>query len=212
MKSVNDVIKDVLYESDKKFWKDIYDKEEDHWVNKEPSNLTKKIIIRYDKFDKIGKVLEIGCAAGIDTFILATIANKVVGIDIVPEAIKIAKENLKEQPKKIRDRVTFKVGDAEHLDFKDGEFNFVYSLSVLHTTNINKSLKEIRRVLDDDDGKAVIYVFIGKGDKELSPKEFIFACEKYFNIVEEPEKIKVKKDKEDDHTAMIVHLEVKNED
>ncbi len=202
---MHDVLNDVLHESEKKFWKGIYDKDEEHWTDKEPRNLTKKVVKRYDKVDKI---LEIGCAAGIDTFLLARMADKVVGIDIVPDAVKLAKKNLKKQPKKIRDKVTFKVGDAEHLEFKDNAFDFVFSLSVLHTTNINKSLKEVRRVLNDE-GKAVIYVFVGEG---LKAKDFISAVEKYFKIVGEPEKIKVKKDKEDKHTAMIVHLEAKDED
>lgn len=202
MKSVKDVIADSLYESDKKFWKKVYDKEEEHWTKKEPSNLTKKVVNKYDKFDRI---LEVGCAAGIDTFLLATITkDKIIGIDITEEAIELAKKNLKEQPKKIREKVKFEIGDVENLKYKDEKFDFVYSLSVLHTTDIDKSLKEIRRVLNDD-GKAVIYVFIGKGKKELDPKKFIAACKKYFNISEKPEKVKTK-DKE--HTAMIVHLEV----
>jgi len=202
MKSVKDVIADALYESDKRFWKKIYNKEEEHWTEKEPSNLTKKVVNEYDKFDRI---LEIGCAAGIDTFLLATITkDKIIGIDITEEAIELAKKNLKEQSKRIRKKVKFEIGDVEHLKYEDDEFDFVYSLSVLHTTDINKSLKEIHRVLNDD-GKAVIYVFIGKGKKELDPKKFMTVCKKYFNIDKKPEKVKTK-DKE--HTAMIVYLEV----
>ena len=208
MKSVKDVMKEVLNESDKKFWKKVYDDGEEHWTKKKPSNLTKSIVKKYGKFDRI---LEIGCAAGIDTFLLATIARKeIVGIDIVPEAVEMAKENLKEQSKGIRDKVKFRTGDAEDLKYKDEAFDFVYSLSVLHTTDINKSLKEIRRVLNDE-GKAVIYVFIGKGRNELNPKEFISVCEKYFDLTEKPEEVEVQ-DKEEKHKALIVHLEVKNED
>lgn len=196
----------LLNESDKKFWKNVYKKEEAHWEDKEISNLTKSIVRKYDNFKN---VLEIGCAAGVDTFFLAKYTDKITGIDIVEDVIRIAKENLKKQPIKIQKKVVFETGDAEKLKYKDGIFDFVYSLSVLHTTDINKSLKEIRRVLNDD-GKAVIYVFTkgNIGDKVVKKKDFIEVCEKYFDIEEQEEVDLIDKDSDQKHKhkALIVYL------
>ena len=57
-----------LKESEFGFWKKVYGDNEAHWLDKNPSNLTKRVIKKYRPFNNI---LEIGCAAGIDTFLLA---------------------------------------------------------------------------------------------------------------------------------------------
>lgn len=195
--------KEFVDESEEAFWKSIYKEGEDHWTNKNPSNLTKSVI---SKFDKLGNVLEIGCAAGIDTFLLATASDSVVGIDIVPKAIDIASANLKNQPRGIQKKIIFEVGDAEKLKYKDGQFDFVYSLSVLHSTDISKSLKEVNRVLSDK-GKAVIYVFIGSDSDTVDRKKFLDICKEHFTLVSSKD-ITAKKDSSGDkHDALIVWLE-----
>lgn len=198
----------IFFESEKKFWTDVYEEDEAHWIDKDVSNLTKAAVKKYGDFKN---VLEIGCAAGIDTFYLAKHSERIVGIDIVEDVVKIAKKNLKQQPKEIREKIKFEVGDAEKLRFKDAQFDFVYSLSVLHSTNVNKSLKEVRRVLSDE-GHAVIYVYVGGdgGDLIADNDKFIGVCEKYF-IVEKREAVKIKSDGEDKHKheALIVYLKTK---
>ena len=165
--------------SDKKFWTGVYQGEGPEWTKKKPSNLTRYVI---SKYKPLGKVLEIGSAAGIDSFLLATVADSVIGIDIVDEAVAQAKKNLKDQSKSIQDKVKFEVGDAEKLRFNDNSFDFVFSLSVLHDTNITKSLAEINRVLSPE-GRAVIYAYV-KGERKTSEKEFIDECGKYFTILD----------------------------
>ena len=190
-------------ESEKPFWKNIYQKDKAHWIDKKPSQLTRRAITKYG--GNWNKILEIGCGAGIDTFLLATaVKEKVIGIDITEDAIKIAKENLKQQSKEIQNKVIFETGDAEKLKYKDGEFDFVYSLSVLHSTDVSKSLKEIARVITDN-GTAVLYVFIGSKKEEVSDKEFLDTCEKYFQV-EEKSKIVIKDAAKDKHLARIVFL------
>lgn len=190
-----------LLETEQKFWDTIYKDKEAHWIDKNPSNLAKKAISKYDKFDK---VLEIGCGAGIDTFLLATVANKITGIDLVSNAVDLAKKNLEKQPKDIKSKITFEVGDAEKLKYQDSEFDFVYSLSVLHSTDVNKSLKEVARVLKDD-GKAVIYVYVGKDKEEIDEELFLNTCNKFFDI-ESKNKVDLKDKANDKHTALIVFL------
>ncbi len=196
-----------LSESEKDFWEDVYDSNEDHWTDKEVSRLTKTAVNKYGNFDN---VLEIGCAAGIDTFYLAQYSKNVIGIDIVSDVIDLANKNLNKQPKEIRSKVKFEIGDVEKLKYNDNQFDFVYSLSVLHSTDYKKSLKEVRRVLTND-GNAVIYVYVdgNTGDKIANKKDFLNICEKYFNI-EKEQVVETKKDSGGNyHIALIVYLECK---
>lgn len=192
--------------SDKKFWTGVYEGENPEWIKKKPSNLTRYAI---SKYKPLGRVLEIGSAAGIDSFLLATVADSVVGIDIVDEAVAQAKKNFKDQPKSIQDKVRFEVGDAEKLEFDDDSFDFVFSLSVLHDTDIIKSLAEINRVLSPK-GNVVIYAYV-KGERKISEKKFIDESEKYFTILD-----KSLKDTTDStgakRTALIIELESKKEE
>jgi ubiquinone/menaquinone biosynthesis C-methylase UbiE len=195
-----------IIESEKKFWASIYKSEKAHWLDKKPSNLSKKVV---RKFGNLGNVLEIGCAAGIDTFYLAEHSTSIVGIDIVPDAIEIAKENLTKLKPSIQKKITFETGDAERLKYRDDSFDFVYSLSVLHSTNISKSLPEVKRVLTDK-GRAVIYVYTGDGKEEVDQDKFLDVCQDLFEVTKQ-EEIEIKKDAgEDTHHALIVWLEVKN--
>ena len=197
-----------ITETEKKFWQNVYDSEDDHWVDKEVSRLAKKAVKVFGPFKS---VLEIGCAAGIDTFYLARHSKSIIGIDIIQDVIDIAKTNLKKQPKSIQSKIIFETGDAEKLKYNDKQFDFVYSLSVLHSTNIKKSLKEIRRVLIDT-GKSIIYVYIKSNTKDtvVDKNEFLTTCNKYFNIVSQNE-VEIKKDDGgNNHVSLIVFLEVKN--
>jgi ubiquinone/menaquinone biosynthesis C-methylase UbiE len=193
-----------LSESEKEFWEDVYDEEESHWETKDVSRLTKAVIRKYKKFDK---VLEIGSAAGIDTFYLAEYCKSIIGIDIVKDVVATANKNLKNQSKKIQARCSFQQGDAEKLVFDDGQFDFVYSLSVLHSTDLSISLAEVNRVLADD-GHAVIYVFVG-GDEGTDKDKFIELCDDIFTI-DKTDDIIVKEDAGgDQHNACIVWLSKK---
>jgi len=200
---LSDEIKKIAKEvqsSEKKFWAEVYEEDEAHWTDKEVSKLTKSIVKKYGSFKNI---LEIGCAAGIDTFYLAKYTNnKIIGIDIISDIINQA-VNLKKQSKNLQNKITFEIGDAEKLKYDNESFDFVYSLSVLHTTDINKSLSEINRVLTKN-GNAVIYIFI---DEELNKNKFLDICKKYFNINQQ-EIVSVKHDDGGDkHKALITYLE-----
>jgi len=165
-------------------------------MNKEVSKLAKDAVKKYAPFKN---VLEIGSAGGIDTFYLAKYTKKITGIDIVIDAIETANIRLKEYNEDIRRKVKFCLGDTEKLKFPDATFDFVYSLSVLHSTDITKSLKEIFRVLTKD-GHAIVYILIGKN--KLNPFYFLSLIKKYF-ILENKYEVDVKKEK---HKALIVFL------
>lgn len=86
------------------------------------------------------KVLDVGCAIGIHSKILAQRGAKIYGIDISREMIKIAKSRV---PKG-----NFRVADMKKLPFDSNTFDLVfYGLSLHYVKNITKVMKEAYRVL-----------------------------------------------------------------
>ncbi len=197
-----------LFEAEKIFWNDVYKTDQAHWIDKKVSNLTKYVCKKYGSFKT---VLEVGCAAGIDTFYIAQHTSKqVIGIDIASKVIDIAKKNLAGQPEETQKKIIFETGNVENLRFHENYFDFVYSLSVLHSTDINKSFKEVRRVLTSD-GKAVIYVYVNEKEhkRSYSEQDFIDISNKYFKILKTSTKEIPADAGGDKHTAFILELQSK---
>ncbi len=92
--------------------------------------------------------LDIGCGAGVDTLVAATMVGpegKVIGVDLVPEMLEQAKANLKKTSLK---NVAFQEGSAEQLPFPDGTFDVVISNGVFNLIpDKAKALREVFRVL-----------------------------------------------------------------
>lgn len=91
--------------------------------------------------------LEIGCGVGIGAQVIAEQfgAKKVIAIDIDPDQIERAKNNL---PIALRGVIEFKVEDAMALEEKDETFDAVFSFGVLHhMEDWKRAVKEISRVL-----------------------------------------------------------------
>ena len=87
-------------------------------------------------------ILDIGCGMGMDSRQLYKCGFDVTAIDLTEIAIKIARERAG------NDNIGFKQGNAEHLDFKEEQFDYVWSNGVLHhTPNIQKAIDEVYRVL-----------------------------------------------------------------
>ena len=100
-------------------------------------------------------VLEVGCGLGTDGAQFAKAGAKYTGIDLTDAAVDLAKRRFElfDLPG------TFRVADAERLDFPDNSFDFVYSHGVLHhTPDTTAAVREIHRVLRPG-GKAVIMLY-----------------------------------------------------
>ena len=104
--------------------------------------------------DKIGSVLEVGVGNGRDSIHFARSGVTTSSIDIVPAAVKLAKKNAKDAEVD----VDIRVANAEKLPFDDSSFGAYFSLSVLHSTDLTKSLPEMYRVLKSD-GLAFVYIY-----------------------------------------------------
>lgn len=91
-------------------------------------------------------VLDIGCGPGNITAGLARKVDhgSVIGIDISDAVIELARA---EQGHKVPN-LSFRVGDAYHLEFPDEHFDVVYAHQVLqHLARPVEALREMRRVL-----------------------------------------------------------------
>lgn len=135
-------------------WKKVYEEQGAHWMDDlQPSQFAQEFA---QKLVKEGKesLLEIGCANGRDSILFAIAGLQVKAIDLVPAAVEAAKQNAEQAGVS----VDFQEGNAESLSFEDGAFDAVFSLSVLHSTDMNKSIPEVFRVLKSN-GWASIYIY-----------------------------------------------------
>jgi SAM-dependent methyltransferase len=93
-------------------------------------------------------VLDIGCGTGVDTLLAAMMAGpsgKAGGVDIVPEMLQRAEENLKMTDLK---NVSFQKASGEKLPFEDNRFDVVISNGVINLIpDKATTLKEAFRVL-----------------------------------------------------------------
>lgn len=95
----------------------------------------------HDKLKKL-KVLDVGASTGIIDNVLSKSFGSVVGIDIDKVALYYARSKYKKQ------NLTFKVGDAMKLRFKDHSFDVVVCAHVYeHVPSAKKMFEEIHRVL-----------------------------------------------------------------
>lgn len=86
-------------------------------------------------------VLEIGCGTGYYTKELEKTGARITAIDISPDLLNVARTSV------ISEKVTFKIDNAYDMSFEDGIFDTVVGISVLHHLDMERSLKEIYRVL-----------------------------------------------------------------
>jgi len=89
-------------------------------------------------------LLELGCGTGYFTQEIVKTNAKIVAIDIAPELLTIARDNI------TAENVSFCQENAYSMTFKDHQFDFVVGSSVLHHLDINKALAEVYRVLKKD--------------------------------------------------------------
>jgi SAM-dependent methyltransferase len=101
------------------------------------------------------RVLEIGCGLGTDGAQFASAGADYTGIDLTDAAVELAKRHFE----LFKLPGTFRVADAERLDFPDNSFDLVYSHGVLHhTPDTAAAIREIHRVLRPG-GRAVIMLY-----------------------------------------------------
>ncbi len=104
------------------------------------------------------KVLDLGCGSGRDCYIISKLVGptgRVVGVDMTPEQLEIARSNVSFHTKKFgfsKPNVEFKQGYIEKLDdmnSEDNYFNCVVSNCVINLSpDKNAVIREAYRVLE----------------------------------------------------------------
>ncbi len=92
------------------------------------------------------RVLDAGCGNGRYSYALSNLgATEVVGFDMSETNLEDANKRLQDRP---RDGLSYQRGSVLDMPFEDESFDFVFSNGVLHhTTNLDKGLNELLRVL-----------------------------------------------------------------
>jgi ubiquinone/menaquinone biosynthesis C-methylase UbiE len=104
-----------------------------------------------------GKVLDVGTGTGfvaIEVALLLEGRSHVVGLDISSTMLTLAAENAAQRG--LAEATTWQEGDAKHMPFADGEFDFVVSCGSLHHWEEPAAVfDEIARVLKAD-GQCIV--------------------------------------------------------
>ncbi|MCS7106455.1 MAG: class I SAM-dependent methyltransferase, partial [Candidatus Aenigmarchaeota archaeon] len=134
-----------LFDKDALEARKIYDKYGKYFIALEEKNEDRinvsRIVISLLGEVKGKKILDAGCGGGKDCLLMARKGAKVVGIDISPRMIEIARQRCNSQ-------VEFYVRDMQNTDFLEGEFDVIVSLfSLMYKKNLSLVFKEFRRIL-----------------------------------------------------------------
>jgi len=103
------------------------------------------------------RVLEFGCGPGSCSFELARRGAIVTGIDISAEAIRRATEKAEREGLA---HASFRVMNAEALDFADESFDLICGIAILHHLALAPAFEELARTLRPD-GRAVFIEPLG---------------------------------------------------
>jgi ubiquinone/menaquinone biosynthesis C-methylase UbiE len=153
------IFKQCVNASEPDFWKDQYSDDMPHWMeSEEPSKLAKRFVDEINKRNLGKDILEIGVGNGRDSIFFTKKGFTVKGIDIDKTPVEVARKNAVKN--NVSDSTDFKQMDAENLKYSNDTFDGVYTLSVLHSTNLNKSFSQIHRVLKSK-GICLCFLYTG---------------------------------------------------
>ena len=116
------------------------------------------------------KLIEYGCADGLNLEIFAKYGANVTGIDISGEGIKISSEKMKTN--KINAECL--VMDVEKTIFNDNSFDIAAGMGIIHHLDIKKVYAETSRILNEN-GHAIFFEPLGHNPffnlfRKLTPK------------------------------------------
>jgi len=104
-------------------------------------------IFEKEKIQPTQHVLDIGCGTGqTAAFLAENFGCEVTAIDIHPIMIEKAKKRFANEELDIN----VILGDVQSMKFADHSFDFILSESVISFTNIQKTLREVAKVLKED--------------------------------------------------------------
>lgn len=157
-----------------------YDKFEKYWDSFENEHLTP-----YIESSKGKKVLDAGAGTGRLTIRLHNAGAHVTALDISPDMLAVLKRK--------QHAIETVEGDVEHMPFKDGAFDMVFSsLTLVHLKNTELFLDECYRILKDG-GKLVLVNIHFRKPLILNDEKgkYIIKCYNHFprHVLETAEKL-----------------------
>lgn len=128
---------------------------------------------------KTDLILDAGCGRGTTSCYLARkYGSKLIGIDIVPFELEIAKQKAKRLD--LKDRVQFFLKDYSQTKFPNNYFDKIFTLETLvHSPNLNRTLREFHRILKPG-GKLVLFEY-----SRSSPNGFNSWEKKMLDVINE---------------------------
>ncbi|MCS7197920.1 MAG: methyltransferase domain-containing protein [Candidatus Bipolaricaulota bacterium] len=142
-----------------------FDRQAERWFRRQLSPYERAMLEQIAQLAQVGpadRVLDVACGTGLVSFVLAPYAREVVGIDISPGMLAKAREI--RHRREVRN-VHFVLGEAEHMPFKDGEFDVVVCrLAIHHFPQPERELREMVRVLKPG-GRLVISDTVSSEDE-----------------------------------------------
>jgi 2-polyprenyl-3-methyl-5-hydroxy-6-metoxy-1,4-benzoquinol methylase len=164
-KTIADVSQDQLQEKSRQWWntnpmtydwhksiqpaegtREFYEAIDERFFKSSSFYQGKRLFERLIPFDRLkGKrVLEIGCGIGSHARLLAESGCQLTCVDLTSRAV----ENTRKRLQLWGLHADVRQMDAEHLDFPDGHFDFVWSWGVIHhSPNTEQIIRNVRRVL-----------------------------------------------------------------
>lgn len=120
-------------------------------------SVVKKLKCEIERYPRRSSIIDVGCGTGINTALLASIADEVVGIDIDRKKIDTAR--------RMYPRIKFFQMDAAGMDFPDGRFDTAFLIMFLHEAYSDEVVKEVCRIAGEVvvvDYSRVLYGLTGR--------------------------------------------------
>ena len=92
--------------------------------------------------ERCGDALDIGCGTGAFTRQLTLRAKRVVGLDLSPEMVRIAREQSKGYP-----HIEYRVADVQEWEPEEGQFDCIATIATLHHLPLEPTLRKMRTAL-----------------------------------------------------------------
>ena len=163
--------------------KNVYDDLADYWgQDKTLHDWGENDLIKFTKsVGKGAKVLDLGCASGYQSKLLKSQGLDVVGLDLSPKMIAIAKKRVPS--------AEFVVSDMIKMEFAMGSFDGVYvRASLLHIPKrlVAKVLRSIHKILKSN-GIFYLAVKEGKGEGEVEDERHGRKVKRFFSFFQKQE-------------------------
>ncbi|MBE2269550.1 MAG: class I SAM-dependent methyltransferase [Anaerolinea sp.] len=124
---------------------------------------------------RIESALDIGCGTGEFARLLAARAERVTGIDLSPEMIRIARERSSGQP-----NITYQVADVLEWELPTSSYDCIASVATLHHMALDAVLPKLTRALKPGGVLLVLDLYQSEGIGDLLRSALAILLHQYY--------------------------------